>query len=366
MATDFSQWSPEAQKIYQQKTGQTTYQAPQQPTKGNAPPPTPSAPETPTAAPSQPEAPQYAPPAQAPAGYDATKWSDPNHTTAKYVAGRTVAGGGDINATIQALTAAGHQVRPVEGSHDQLYYFDPNVGHEVIIDVMGDNQQAYWYPTFGGQYGYTPPPGDPNSDGTYPAGTGPTSGGSGGGGFGGLLGNLSGFLGGSGGNVGSGFSQSGPVGYGTDQWNSLLGTLMGRYNQPLNFTDQDPIIRAQSEAFANSQSRAQNSYLADAAERGGPFENMNSERRLAAEKVGMATSQFEAELMGRELMARRQEIEHALTTAAGMLTEQQRVALSRELGLIDAALGYAGLQQRAYEFDTDDEFRRSPLASGQY
>jgi len=138
------------------------------------PPPEPVDQPTTREAPQDPRAPDYAgdpgivppnfptvtPPAAAPPGYDAAKWGDPQHQSAKYVAGRTVAGGGDLNAVIQALLGAGHQARPVQGSHDQLYYFDPDVGRDIIVDVMGDNQMAYWYPTFGGQYGYTPDPND--------------------------------------------------------------------------------------------------------------------------------------------------------------------------------------------------------------
>jgi hypothetical protein len=144
----------------------------------------------------------------------------------------------------------------------------------------------------------------------------------------------------------------------------LESILMGRASQSLtDIGRNDPIIAAQSNAFSAQQQRAMRDYLMETAERQGPNANMNMERRMAAENVGQATGAFEAQLMGRELEARRREIMQSLELGLGYMSEQDRIALQRELGLLEAELGRMNLGQRAYEFDTDDEFRRSPLAS---
>jgi CRISPR/Cas system-associated endoribonuclease Cas2 len=58
---------------------------------------------------------------------------------------------------------------------------------------------------------------------------------------------------------------------------------------------------------------------------------MDTERRMASENAGMAVGGFEAELMGRELTARRDEIRHALDSFGAELTENERQQLQREL-----------------------------------
>lgn len=136
--------------------------------------------------------------------------------------------------------------------------------------------------------------------------------------------------------------------------NPLFQLLMGRATQGLNVNPNDPIIKGQTDAFRAEQQRGERGYEQQLAERAGANANIGAERRLGAEKVGQNTSAFESQLMGQELSARRQEIQNALSGAAGLLTADQQMMLQEELSQLDLA-------QRAYEFDINDQFRNSPL-----
>jgi hypothetical protein len=140
---------------------------------------------------------------------------------------------------------------------------------------------------------------------------------------------------GVGGSVGSSaVSGSGVTGR-TDKANDLYSMLMGRAQQSLNIDPNDPIIKGQTAAYNANEERARRDYISDAAESGGPLVNLQGEKRIAAERLGQKTGAFQAELMGRELTARRAEIQAALQQMGDMLTEEQRLSLQRELGLLD-------------------------------
>lgn len=143
--------------------------------------------------------------------------------------------------------------------------------------------------------------------------------------------------------------------------NDLYNTLLGRSQQSLRINRNDPIIRNQTDAFNAADTRQQRDYLNNLAERGGGTENLNMERRMSSEKVGQDTAQFQAQLMGQELTARREEIQNALTQMGGLLTEQERLQLQNQLAIMDNLLGQAGLQQGAYQFDQQMQFNNSPM-----
>lgn len=142
---------------------------------------------------------------------------------------------------------------------------------------------------------------------------------------------------------------------------------MKRANQSLVQDPNDPIIRNQTDAYNAQNTRESRNYLAGVAERGGPNANVNAETRAASEKVGQLGGQFQAQLMQRELDARRQEIQSALSGAAGFLTQEQQMQLQEEMAALDRAQNESqfgrNLGQRAYEYDTTDQFRNSPLGS---
>jgi hypothetical protein len=65
------------------------------------------------------------------------------------------------------------------------------------------------------------------------------------------------------------------------------------------------------------------------------------------ERAGQATGQFEGQLIGRELENRRNEIQHALDSLGNRLTEDQRLALQRELGYLSDATSRYGIDKSA-------------------
>ena len=127
-----------------------------------------------------------------------------------------------------------------------------------------------------------------------------------------------------------------------ERGDTLYGQLMQRANQGLNVDPNNPVIKAQTDAFAAQQERARRNYLSDTAEREGPFANLRGERRMASERAGQATGSLQAQLMGREVDAKRQEIQAALSGAAGLLTADQEANLRQQLGM----LGNLADQQR--------------------
>ena len=124
---------------------------------------------------------------------------------------------------------------------------------------------------------------------------------------------------------------------------ALFSDLMGRAKQPINVTRNDAGIGAQADAFAASQRRAQRNYLSDTAESGGPLANMTGERRMAAERYGATTGQFEAGLIGQETDKRRADINDAFRMASGMLSGDQSAQLTQQLAANDSASRDAGL-----------------------
>jgi hypothetical protein len=80
---------------------------------------------------------------------------------------------------------------------------------------------------------------------------------------------------------------------------------------------------------------------------------MRGEERMSAERLGQRTGSFEAELLGRELVARRNEIQEALNGALGVLTADQARQLQLELGLMDQAIREQQLTLTGRGLDND-------------
>ena len=146
-----------------------------------------------------------------------------------------------------------------------------------------------------------------------------------------------------------------------DRGDALYGRLSGRADQGLAIDRNDPIIRAQADAFAANQRRAQRNDMSDLAERAGPLANIRGEQRMAAERYGAKTGEFEAQLMGRELTARRDEIAQALAQMGGMLSGDQQRALQAQLSQMDQAIKEAGVNLGFKSNDND--MQRALLAN---
>lgn len=166
------------------------------------------------------------------------------------------------------------------------------------------------------------------------------------GGFGGF--------GGAGGSFGgASFSQANVPAQGSP-WNhyedsgkdtQLRDILMGRATQSLNVNPEDPIIKHQVDAYRAEQDRGAKNMISAAAEHGGPHANMDAQSRSAYEKSGQATAGFQSQLMQQELNARRDEIKQALSESGSLLSQQDQLALQRELGLITSQLSAQNMGQ---------------------
>lgn len=155
----------------------------------------------------------------------------------------------------------------------------------------------------------------------------------------------------------------------TQQWNAqpamqpqsdaLFKLLMERAQQPTAVNRNDPSIRAQVDPVVAQQERASRNYIDDIAEKSGPLANIQGERRLAAERGGQAAGALEAEVIGREQDARRQEIMQSLGLGAQFLTAEQQLALQRELGYLQDASRTADRDlQRQGLGQANDQFLR--------
>lgn len=205
--------------------------------------------------------------------------------------------------------------------------YDPRSGrfttpHGEVIDGVydadGNARGGMWTGVGGGGGGTDPRPGSPESRAAANGGVDP----------------ITGF------SISSSSSRSGVSG-------ELYDMLMSRAKQGTQIDRNDPNIRQQVDPYTAQVERQRRDYLADVAERGGPLANINSERRLSAERAGQASGLFEAQLIGRELDSRRQEIMHALDSLGGRLSEDQRIALQRELGHLNDATQRYGIDKGA-------------------
>jgi hypothetical protein len=178
------------------------------------------------------------------------------------------------------------------------------------------------------------------------------------------------------GTIGSVGTMNGALG--TGDANTLYGTLQARAGQTLNVDPNDPVIKAQVDAYRAEQTRAARNLMSEQAERGGTSSNQDANQRSATEKAAQATAGFQGTLMANEVAARRQEIQSALAGEQGILTAQQQMALQQELANLDVKLrsyqfGQSQNQQesqfartlaeRGFEFDTNSQFQNSPLGS---
>lgn len=147
----------------------------------------------------------------------------------------------------------------------------------------------------------------------------------------------------AGGIPGAGGAPNIPPGISTELYNMLL----SRAKQGTTIDRNDPNIRQQVDPMTAQMERARRNYLADAAEGLGPGVNLRGEERLAMERAGQQSGLLESQVIGRELENRRAEIQHALDSLGNRLTEDQRLALQRELGYLNDATQKYGIDRGA-------------------
>ena len=150
--------------------------------------------------------------------------------------------------------------------------------------------------------------------------------------------------------------------------NELYGLLKNRATQGLNVDRNDPAVRAQADAYAANEERVRRDTVSDGAEAGGPLANNAGTARMAAERSAQRTGTFEAELVGRELKSKRDEIAQALTGMQGMLSEDQRNELTMQLAQMDNALRKYGIdtQKSTADAGRDLDWQRTLMQNDQF
>lgn len=153
------------------------------------------------------------------------------------------------------------------------------------------------------------------------------------------------------------------AGQNEERMNALYGTLSDRARTSLAVDRNDPVIRAEADAYAAQQRRAQRDYISDTAERSGPLANIQGERRMAAQRFGQATGAYEAGLIGRERGARRGEVSEAIAAMSSLLGGDK----ARELALLQSQMGAGAnegqlaLQARGQDLGYDTNMRNLGL-----
>jgi hypothetical protein len=119
--------------------------------------------------------------------------------------------------------------------------------------------------------------------------------------------------------------------------------------QPETVDPNAPQIRQQADAYAANIERQRRNAVDAEAERSGPYATgaLQGFDLMSRERAGQATGQFEAELIGRELQTKRDQITHALDSMANTLTNDQRAALERERMRMEAELQKLGISTTA-------------------
>jgi hypothetical protein len=133
--------------------------------------------------------------------------------------------------------------------------------------------------------------------------------------------------------------------------NELMALLMSRAQQGTAIDRNDPNIRAQVDPYVAQQERAGRNYLDTIAERaGGRPINMQGEQRMVAERQGQNAGAFESEIIGRELAAKRSEIEQSLQLAVMTGNQQAAMSLQKELALLNDRARTADRTQQGQQF----------------
>src|SRR5690606_10191622 len=144
-----------------------------------------------------------------------------------------------------------------------------------------------------------------------------------------------------------GGSQTGPQPYNvTPQGQTATMDVLGQRltQDPFDISD-NPAIKQQADAFRANLERQRRNQLADAAEAMGPYATgaLQGTDRMLRARAGIAAGSVGADLVGREIAARRAEVADAIATMTGLMTADQQRALQRELAALDAELARLGI-----------------------
>ena len=146
--------------------------------------------------------------------------------------------------------------------------------------------------------------------------------------------------------------------------NEFVKLLMERAQRgPVDRRDAE--VRAQADAYGAQQTRASRNYLSDLAEReGGAPVNLRGEERMAAERAGQASGAFEAEIIGRLNANRRDELLQYMQMWGNQLSNDQRIAIERELATLNDRARAADRSQQMEQFMRELSLREWDLGQG--
>jgi hypothetical protein len=247
-------------------------------------------------------------------GWDQTKWANPDHTTAKYTVGRILS---QYGASPQALQQALPQIQAAIPGTTIVGVDSLNIPGIGIVDVGGNfegqGSQNWWW--------------GPDSEQ-----------GAGGGGAGA----------GAGAGTGSGTGMGGEFG----------DSIRARIQQLMNPGDpmDSPVYKGAMRAYDVQQQRGADRTRNAIAERMAASGQANTgamdNQILAAEQqAGENSASFAGNLGIRALEQQREEIMQALQLGAGLMTDEQRLALTEKLGLINANLQQQSITNQNNQFN---------------
>lgn len=132
-------------------------------------------------------------------------------------------------------------------------------------------------------------------------------------------------------------------------------SLLQRATQGTKVDMNDPALRQQSDAFRAQAVRAARELQADQAVAAGPTGSQfaRGQQRATGERAAQAVGSFEAQLVGRELQNRRDEIQQALSALGANIENDQRRALEKQLAELNAAIQRHGIDTGAATADKE-------------
>lgn len=143
-----------------------------------------------------------------------------------------------------------------------------------------------------------------------------------------------------------------PHGPGTRR-NEMYDMLMSRAQQGLNVNPNDPAIKGQVDAYRGEQERMRRNLQSDYAEGGKSLSD--TQKRMSHEAVGHNVGSLQAQLVANERQARRDEIAQALSLNSQFLTDGEKLALQRELGMLDNEIKRNAVNLQSKELDLQSQ-----------
>ena len=266
-------------------------------------------------------------------GWDAAKWGNAEHTTPKYQVGRILA---KYSASPQALQQALPEIQALYPGTTIVGKDTLNIPGVGLVDVGGNfstgQNMNWWWGAEGAGGG---------ADGTGAAGA--SAGGAAG-------------LAGSGAGSGYGYSSSNSMGGGAFG-DSIRSKILGLIGQDTADITKDPNYISAMNAYGTQQQRATERERNAIAERMAAEGTGNSgamdQQLLAAEQTRWENeASFAGNLAIRELESQKAEIMQALQMGAGLLSQQEQLALTEKLGLINASLEQQSLTNQNNQFNS--------------